>query len=283
MCNYNMADTLDRSLRSILCQLDDNFEVVLVDDGSDDDSVKVIKELQEEFANLILIELKRDKKRKLGLTRNISIQKARGDFVLLQLDCDDVYEPYIKSFTEVFDQIERSLCRDLYLKGEKINMGRREFLLKHGPYRNLFRGEDRDMWKRLASVGAFIRIKHNPFFTRLEKSRSERIRRLIYHSWDHLTNNYRQGTTLPSFLIKQLSYKTNIAIRYRLLNLFFAIPTRVNAYFSPKLETICHEEINFNFTEYLTENSGTFSEVMKKNATEIDWTKFSSKEKSLYI
>ena len=30
MCNYNMADTLERSLTSLLTQLDDEFEVVLI-------------------------------------------------------------------------------------------------------------------------------------------------------------------------------------------------------------------------------------------------------------
>jgi glycosyltransferase involved in cell wall biosynthesis len=41
-----MADTLERSLTSILDQIDDRFEVVIVDDGSADDSVNVIKGMQ---------------------------------------------------------------------------------------------------------------------------------------------------------------------------------------------------------------------------------------------
>ena len=34
VCNYNMAETLEVSLKSVLDQLDERYEVVVVDDGS---------------------------------------------------------------------------------------------------------------------------------------------------------------------------------------------------------------------------------------------------------
>ena len=103
MCNYNMARTLERALRSILEQIvSSSYEVVLVDDGSKDDSVEIVKKLQQEFANLRLISLKRDPKRKLGYTRNISIREAKGEYVLLHLDCDDITAPHIQDFVNIF-------------------------------------------------------------------------------------------------------------------------------------------------------------------------------------
>ena len=65
ICNYNMADTLEISLSSVLNQLDDRFEVLIIDDGSKDKSVDIIKMLKIKYNNLRLICLKRDKNRKL--------------------------------------------------------------------------------------------------------------------------------------------------------------------------------------------------------------------------
>ena len=43
LSNYNMARTLKSVLRSILDQIDRKYEVVLVDDGSKDNSVEIAK------------------------------------------------------------------------------------------------------------------------------------------------------------------------------------------------------------------------------------------------
>ena len=99
MCNYNMASTLEKALRSILEQIDpDSYEVVLVDDGSKDNSVEIVKSMQKKFSNLKLVCLERDFNRKLGFTRNISVQEANGEYVLLHLDCDDITAPNIQDF-----------------------------------------------------------------------------------------------------------------------------------------------------------------------------------------
>ena len=42
ICNYNMADTIDKALISVLDQVDERFEILVIDDGSSDDSIKVI-------------------------------------------------------------------------------------------------------------------------------------------------------------------------------------------------------------------------------------------------
>ena len=45
VCNYNMADTLERAMTSVLDQLDRNlYEVVVIDDGSSDSSLDELEE-----------------------------------------------------------------------------------------------------------------------------------------------------------------------------------------------------------------------------------------------
>ena len=95
IANYNMSETLIASLESVLNQIDEKYEVIVVDDGSADNSVEKLLKLRQNYANLRVIPLLRDSRRKLGETRNISIRAARGKYVILHIDADDIWEPYI--------------------------------------------------------------------------------------------------------------------------------------------------------------------------------------------
>ena len=49
---YNVEDTLRRCLRSVLAQIDNTMEVVLVDDGSTDASRQIAEEMTADRAKL---------------------------------------------------------------------------------------------------------------------------------------------------------------------------------------------------------------------------------------
>ena len=49
ICNYNMKDYLEKSLKSILEQLDDRYEVLVIDDGSNDGSLEVLANLEKKY------------------------------------------------------------------------------------------------------------------------------------------------------------------------------------------------------------------------------------------
>ena len=68
-----------------------------------------MKNLQHKYQNLRLVQLERDRKRKLGFTRNIAIEHAKGKYVMLHLDCDDIFDPYLKDFAVLFEKIENNL------------------------------------------------------------------------------------------------------------------------------------------------------------------------------
>ena len=80
VCNYNMADTLDRAMSSVASQLNPKlYEIVVVDDGSTDNSLDVLAHLSRKYTHFRFIPLSKDSRRKLGETRNLSIRAARGD------------------------------------------------------------------------------------------------------------------------------------------------------------------------------------------------------------
>ena len=133
-----MSNTLESSLKSVLNQLDHDFEVIVVDDGSSDDSLEKLYLLKNSYENLRIIPLFRDKRRKLGETRNISVRAANGKYVILHIDTDDLWDPYIKSFTKIYHEIEKRLeIENFMLSGKQIHMSTKSLVIEN-PYPNVY-------------------------------------------------------------------------------------------------------------------------------------------------
>lgn len=282
MSNYNMADTLEPSLMSILDQIDDRFELVVVDDGSTDDSVTVIRSLQARYDKLRLVPLERDRKRRLGLTRNISIQEARGEYVMIHLDCDDVYAPFLKDFVEVFHRIEDCNGHDILLSGQHINMGKRQFLLEHGPQRNLSRGGDRDMWVRFAAIGRYSPFEHVDFVTRLPLTKRKQMIKNFKINWIHLKNDFRTGASLKMFLRYQIIKWASMSWKLRFYRLLIVVPARVAAKFETPLIMPKNMRTPEDFTAYREKARGSYSEIMSRHNCDPDLSFLSAAARKIF-
>jgi glycosyltransferase involved in cell wall biosynthesis len=84
---YNRADVLGDAIRSVLAQTEQDFEIVVVDDGSADDPARVVASFADPR-----IRLHRQVNRGGGAARNAGIDLARGCFIAF-LDSDDAYLP----------------------------------------------------------------------------------------------------------------------------------------------------------------------------------------------
>lgn len=282
MCNYNMEDTLERSLSSILEQLTDDFEVLVVDDGSTDGSLNVLMALQERYPLLRVIKLDRDRNRKLGLTRNVSIEQARGKYVLPQLDCDDVYESCIQDFVKIYHMLEGCIDGPFYLKGLKINMGSRDHLLGYGPYRNIYRGEDRDLWVRLAARGEYFPLRHKPFHRRLSRRKKGNLTRIMFNQWDQIVNTFRAGAEI-SFFLKRNAKNVFFNPKDKLsgVNLIIAFPAWVVAKKKGSME-IPSLPSGEKFGDYRNRMEKTASEWLSEYGKNVDLSELSPKGKILF-
>lgn len=99
LATYNREDFLKRSICSALAQTYENFELIIIDDGSTDNSERVIKKLTENDARVRY--LKNEVNSGLFKTRNRGLREARGDYVLT-LDSDDYFFPVILEETKKF-------------------------------------------------------------------------------------------------------------------------------------------------------------------------------------
>lgn len=89
MTNYNTPEKyLREALDSILNQTYTNFEFIIVDDGSTDNSLSVI----ESYADSRIIVLKNDEN--IGLTKSLNkaLEISKGEYVA-RMDSDDISEP----------------------------------------------------------------------------------------------------------------------------------------------------------------------------------------------
>lgn len=87
VANYNCATFLPDSLNSVKNQTFKNWECIIIDDGSTDDSVKVIKKLIKNDNRFKLIT---SKHAGVSKARNIGLDTATGEYIAF-LDSDDCY------------------------------------------------------------------------------------------------------------------------------------------------------------------------------------------------
>lgn len=88
---YNVEAYLEKCVQSILRQTEQDFELLLVDDGSTDSSGQLCEELAKKDSRIRVIH---QENQGLGGARNTGIQEAKGDWLLL-VDSDDWIEPQI--------------------------------------------------------------------------------------------------------------------------------------------------------------------------------------------
>ncbi len=88
---YNAAPFVEKAVKSALDQ-DETAEVILIEDGSPDDSLSVCQRLDAEYEMVRLITHEDNQNLGAGPTRNVGIESSRYEYVAF-LDADDYYLP----------------------------------------------------------------------------------------------------------------------------------------------------------------------------------------------
>lgn len=105
VCARNEEDNLEDYLHTLLAQDYPCFEVIVVDDGSEDESVRVLKEYARQYPNLYLTFVPQGARvissKKLALT--IGIKAAKHDYILLtDADCRPESRHWIREMINGF-------------------------------------------------------------------------------------------------------------------------------------------------------------------------------------
>lgn len=87
---YNAGEFLVEAIESILGQTYKNFELIIVNDASTDNSLKIISSYKKRFLKKIkVIDLKKNLNRGGDVCANLGFAKTRGEFIA-RMDADDV-------------------------------------------------------------------------------------------------------------------------------------------------------------------------------------------------
>jgi glycosyltransferase involved in cell wall biosynthesis len=153
--HYNNRSTVQDSLDSLLKQLDDTFEVVVVDNMSNDGSEAILEQYKKTGA-IRLIEAKCSR----GIGRQIAFLNSVGFYVVSNMDMDEVFRPSLASFLDFYhDRCEGNVLAVIPREGGRgpnVTVAPRSVLSEIGGWRDLQYGEDWDVWSRAASIGKYM-------------------------------------------------------------------------------------------------------------------------------
>jgi len=178
LATFDRAPLLESAIESVIKQTYTDWELIVVDDGSSDNTFDVVNALIREHDN---IRYMKHRNRKAALARNAGIQASFGRYVTF-LDSDDRYLPehlesrhtQLESHPEIELLSGGFVCEgDPWVRDRNdpeswvhvkeciagaTFFGRRELFMEIGGFRALDYAEDTDLWERAAENHRILKI-----------------------------------------------------------------------------------------------------------------------------
>jgi len=177
---YNRSEFLKRAIDSVIIQTFSKWELIVVDDGSEDDTFLIINKL---IASNKKIRYMKHSKRKLPLSLNAGIKASAGEYITF-LGSDDEYLPEHLSLRvnelQNNDKIDLvyggvKIIGDLYVKdkndlSKKTHLsdcviggtffGKRNMFIELGGFKNIEYSEDSEFYERAKSIYNIKKVKY---------------------------------------------------------------------------------------------------------------------------
>lgn len=113
---YNSEKYLDKCLTSLINQTHKNIEIIAVNDGSTDNSEKILKQYQKQCPDIIKIYTWEN--HGIGATRNKGLELATGDYIGF-VDSDDYVE--VNMYSELLKRIKETNSEAAICNIQKFN------------------------------------------------------------------------------------------------------------------------------------------------------------------
>ncbi|MBZ9570430.1 glycosyltransferase [Methanobrevibacter sp. TMH8] len=111
---YNVEDYLKETLDSIINQTLKDIEIICIDDGSTDNSLKILEEYAEKDKRIIVLNQENSG---AGVARNKGLKISKGEYLSF-LDADDIFKP---------EMLEKAYEKSKKLSLDIINFGVNDF------------------------------------------------------------------------------------------------------------------------------------------------------------
>jgi glycosyltransferase involved in cell wall biosynthesis len=137
-----------------------DFEIIVTDNMSNDGSREILRELLKGGAIQALIEQKCTR----GKGRQLALEKARGNYILCHLDCDDTFSAVgINSLVRIYhEKYEGMMMMTRRTEGgySNITLAPRQLILELGGWRDINWSEDWDLWARAGARGKYVNVPY---------------------------------------------------------------------------------------------------------------------------
>lgn len=112
---YNKEHYIEKTLKSVLEQTFCDFEILVIDDGSSDNSLMTARKVVSDKIRII-----EQKNQGVSVARNTGIQNAKGEYIAF-LDADDEWKNnYLETINELTNSYPQS---DIYVTAYAVQMG----------------------------------------------------------------------------------------------------------------------------------------------------------------
>lgn len=136
---YNAAGFIENCITSIQAQTYQDFEIVVVNDGSKDSTLDILKRLAKEDSRIVIVDQKNGG---VSAARNVALKKATGEF-LTMVDADDALpENALKSMVELMkDDVDLVIGSHM-----QIRIGKTPYI---EPNVEFYKGEVNDSFRKV--------------------------------------------------------------------------------------------------------------------------------------
>lgn len=134
---YNCEKYVVEAINSILAQTYRNWELLVLDDGSKDNTLRIIEEFSQNDSRIKA--LPNGKNLGVSATRNIGIELASGEWIAF-LDSDDMWKP--EKLEKQFEIVEKEAAEFLFTGSSYINE-------EGEPYKGIFEVPEKITYKKL--------------------------------------------------------------------------------------------------------------------------------------
>lgn len=194
---YNACDYIRNCLDSVINQTYKKLEIIVINDGSTDDTDRIIEEYQKKDSRIILIS---SANKGVSHARNLGLKKASGDYIAF-VDADDWIEPdmYCRMMKQIIvDETDMCICGyKKYVDGKyKYNLkkGEKNIFFRERLIKEMFDVKSDKMfywelWDKLFSKKCIDKYEFDESITHCED---------MLMMWNIL-KNVKTASYLPSF------------------------------------------------------------------------------------
>jgi glycosyltransferase involved in cell wall biosynthesis len=174
------------------------MEIIVTDNMSRDGSREILRGLLKEGVIQEVIEQKCTR----GKGRQLALEKARGDYVLCHLDCDDTFSAVgINSLITLYhEKYEGMMMMTRRTEGghSNITLAPRKLILELGGWRDINWNEDWDLWARADAEHKYVNMPY-PYsdpphtFVTVRQDRDDNVFKRIWARYGKYRDCYRIG------------------------------------------------------------------------------------------